>query len=137
VLTSLKREVVSAALTIAALALVAVLCTSLVRGQPYGAGMLLRTAVSTSAGLLLAALLAAWFVYRTARAVVAPATVIRVGLALTACIFAARALPEPGKLLTLGYAALLALIYLAILVLTRELRRADLQLAMTVLRRRG
>jgi hypothetical protein len=86
---------------------------------------------------LLAALLAAWFVYRTARAVVSPVTVVRVGLALTACIFAARVLPEPGKLMTLGYAALLGLIYLAILIVTRELRKSDLHLVMTVLRRKS
>lgn len=136
VLTSLKREVVSAALTIAALALVVGLCTLLVYGQPYGPGMLLRTAVSTSVGLLLAALLAAWFVYRTTRAVVSPLTVLRVLGALALCIGAAQALPEPGKLLTLGYAALLALLYLALLVLTRELRRADLALVGSVLRKR-
>jgi stage V sporulation protein B len=137
VLTSLKREVVSAVLTIAALALVGGLCTALVRGQPYGADMLLRTAASTSAGLLLATLLAAFFVYRTARAVVPPITVIRVALGLGACMLVARALPSPGKLLTLGYAALLGLIYLVVLVVSRELRRADLDLVTQVLRRKS
>ena len=61
---------------------------------------------------------------------------MRVGLALTVCIFAARALPEPGKLLTLVYAALLGVLYLLILVLTRELRRADLDLVRAVVRRK-
>jgi len=72
VLTSLKREIVSALLTMAALGLVAGLCLVLVRGQPYGSGMIVRTAISTAIGLCVATLLSAFFVLRTASAVVLP-----------------------------------------------------------------
>ncbi len=135
VLTSLKRERTSAILTLMALALVALLCVLLVRGQPFGGGMLVRTAISTAAGLGLATLLAAVYVWRTARAVVPPATLLRAGLGLGAAVLVARLLPEPGKLMTLVYCALVAAVYLAVLLLSRELRQADLDALRSIGRR--
>src|SRR5262249_31562610 len=72
VLNSLKRERGSAAITALAFGLVVASCWVFVRGQAFGTGLLLRTAASTSAGLTLATLLAAWMVKRTAGAVVPP-----------------------------------------------------------------
>lgn len=135
VLTSLKREVAGAVLTIAALALVAALCTVLVRGKPYGAAMLVSTATSTSIGLLVATLLAALLVWRTAGAVAPVRTLLRVLLALGASLGLSFVLPAPGKLMTLAYAALLPLVYLTLLVVTGELDRVDLALVRAVVRR--
>ena len=47
-----------------------------------------------------------------------------------------RLLPTPGKLMTLVYAAGVGLVYLTLLVLSRELGRADLQMIGNVLGRR-
>ena len=125
------------ALTIAALGLVAGLCFILVRGQPYDSAMLVRTAVSTSIGLAVATVIAAWFVWRTARSVVPPATLLRVGIALSLVIALGRVLPSPGKLMTIAYAAVLAGGYVVLLVLLRELGRNDLNMIRTVFKRKA
>ncbi|MBI4700975.1 MAG: lipopolysaccharide biosynthesis protein [Deltaproteobacteria bacterium] len=136
VLTSLQREGQSAALTVAALGMVVGLCFLLARGQPFGPAMLVRTAISTGAGMLAATLLAAACVKRTVGAVVAPHTLLRVGVALGAAIALGRLLPAPGKLMTLPYCAGVAALYLAALAAMRELGRADLDALRTVLPRR-
>jgi stage V sporulation protein B len=128
VLNSLKRERMSALLTAVAFSLVVVLCFTLVRGEPYGEELLVRTALATGAGLLLATLLAALAVKRTTGTVLSPVTLLRVLAATALAIAVGRFLPAPGKLLTLGYAAAVALVYLAALVASRELTRADLVL---------
>jgi len=136
VLTSLKHEVVSMVLTLAALALVVGLCFALVRGQPFGEGMLVRTAIATAAGLVTATLLTAGAVKKTAGAVVAPLTVVRVAIGLAAAIAVGRYLPAPGKLMTLVYAAVVAAVYVVVLLVTRELTKADGQVVARVLGRK-
>jgi stage V sporulation protein B len=136
VLTSIQHERISAALTLAALALVVVLCFGLVRGQPFGKGMLLRTAWATGAGLVTATLLAAGAVRKHAGAVVAPRSLVRVLVALAIAATVARLLPSPGKLMTLVYAAAVGLIYLVLLVASREVGRADVAMVKNVLGRR-
>ncbi len=136
VLTSLKRERTSALLTTVALALVGVLCFLFVRGQPYGSGLLLRTAAASGVGLLVATLLTAAQVKRTAGAVVAPKTLLRVLAALAAALGVARVLPPPSKLMTLGYAPLVAAVFLGVLVLTREVGKDDLAIVRRVLGKR-
>jgi stage V sporulation protein B len=135
VLTSLKRERMSAALTTAALALVVVLCFVLVRGQQYGPGMLVRTAIATATGLLFATVLAAHQVKKAAGGLVAPLTVVRVAAALAVAIAVARLLPAPGKLMTLVYAAVVGGVYLVVLLLTRELGKEDVAMIRRVLGR--
>ncbi len=135
VLTSLKRERLSALLTLAALGLVVALCFLLVRGQPYGTGMLVRTAIGTCCGLLLATLLTAVAVKRTAGSVAEPLTVIRVLVALAGGIAVGRLLPAPeqilaspivAKILTVGYCALVGGAYLLMLAVSGELGSDDL-----------
>ena len=82
------------------------------------------------------ALGAAWLVHRTAGAVVAPLTLLRVAGSIAAVIVIAHQLPSPGKMMTLVYAACLPVLYIAFLLITRELGREDLDLARAVLRRR-
>jgi len=134
VLTSLGRERASAACTMGALALVVALCFVRVRGQAYGPDLLMRTATSTAVGLLLATVVAAWLVHRTAGAVGSPLTLLRVAVALGLAIGLGRWLPEPGKLMTLVYAALLAVTFTAVLIITGELGRADLALLRRVVK---
>ena len=137
VLTSLKREVLSMVLTIVALTLVVGLCFALVRGQPFGEGMLIRTAIATAAGLLTATLLTAGAVRKTAGAVVSPATLLRVALGLGAAIAVGRYLPAPGKLMTLVYAGAVALVYVLVLLVTRELTKEDARVVARVLGRKS
>jgi O-antigen/teichoic acid export membrane protein len=136
VLNSLGRERASAVVTATAVALVAVLCFAEVRGEPFGAELLWRTALATSAGLFLATLGAAFLVRRAAGAVVSLVSLVRVLIALAGASLFARLLPAPGKLLTIGYAALIALVYVALLMVLRELGRADLENVKLILARR-
>lgn len=135
VLTSLGRERLSAALTVTALALVVALCAALLWQQPFGAELLMRTAIATAVGLVLATVAAAVAVKRVAGAVVAPATLVRVVVAVAVAAAAAHYLPPAGKLVTPLYAIAVGLIYAIVLIATRELGREDLKLVTRVLGR--
>ncbi len=136
VLNSLGRERQSAVVTGLAVMLVGVLCFTRVRGTPLSEELLWRTAQATTAGLLGATLIAAVLVRRAAGALAPLLTLLRTLLALGVAAGFARLAFPPGKLLTLLAAGLTPLVYLAILLLTRELGRADLQLIQAVIRRR-
>jgi len=135
-LNSLKRERASAAITTVAFGLVVSLCILYVRGQAFGPGLLLRTAVATTVGIALATLGAALLVKRSAGGVVAPMTILRVGAAMAVSIVLARYLPHLGKLATIGFSVAVALVYFVVLIATRELGAADVQTVKTVLSRR-
>ncbi len=135
VLNSLKRERQSAIVTGIAVALVVGLCFWRVRGQAFGADLLFRTAVATSAGLALATGLAAWLVFRAVGSLVALATLLRVLFALCVGIAVGRFLPYAGKVLTLAQAALVGVVYVVALVGTRELSKSDLSMVERVFRR--
>ena len=136
VLNSLGRERYSVLITGLAVALVAILCFVRVRGGELGEPLLIRTAQATTTGLFVAALGAALLVHRVAGAVVAPLTFVRVVASLAAVVVVAHQLPAPGKMMTLVYAACLPLAYIVLLLLSRELSKADLELVRAVLRRR-
>lgn len=133
VLNSLKREVASMAITAVAFGLVVALCFLRVRGTEFGAELLWRTASATTSGLALATLAAALVVYRTAGAVAPLVTLLRVLGAMAVTIAIGRYLPHPGKLMTLGYAAALGGVYVTLLLVSRELGRADLATVKAVL----
>jgi stage V sporulation protein B len=135
VLTSLGREGISAALTVAALGLVVGLCFVFVRGQPFGETLLVRTALATGVGLFAATLASAWQVRRTAHAVVAPLTLIRVLIATAIAGAALAFLPAPSKVATIAYAIGGVAIYLAVLVGSHEIGRDDLALVRRVIGR--
>jgi stage V sporulation protein B len=138
VLNSLGRERASAILTLSAVVLVAALCFAYVRGEPFGAGLLWRTALATSTGLFFATVGAAWLVRTAAGAVVSPLSLGRVVAALAGALVFARFLPAPGKVMTIAYAAAIAVVYFALLVALRELGGADLRdIKLIVARRRG
>ncbi|MCC6898798.1 MAG: lipopolysaccharide biosynthesis protein [Polyangiaceae bacterium] len=136
-LTSLKREVASMAITAVAFALVVAMCFLRVRGTPFGAELLWRTATATTSGLVLATFGAAVLLHRTAGSVAPLASVLRVVGAMSVTIVVGRFLPHPGKLMTLAYSAALAAIYVALLLISRELGKADLATVKAVIGRKA
>lgn len=137
VLSSLGRERSAALATAVAFALVVLLCFVHARGAPFGEELLYRTAVSTTAGLFVATVCAAFLVKRHAGAVVSPLTLVRVVSALSVALVVARHLPRGSKVLTLAECAAVGLVYVAVLVVSRELGKADLARIAAVVRRRA
>ena len=136
VLNSLKHERESAIVTGVAVTLVVLLCWFRVRGAAFGEDLLLYTAQATAAGLFVATLSAAYFVYRAAGAVAPPLSFVRVVVAVASAIAVGRFLPQAGKLLTPVYALIVALSYVSVLLLTRELGAGDLTTLRAVLSKR-
>jgi Na+-driven multidrug efflux pump len=135
VLNSLGRERAAMVLTAASFALIGALCWLFVRGQPFGPELLLRTALAAATGHLIAALCAAVLVKRRTGAVVHPWSLIRVLLALGFSATVGYLLPDRGKLMTIVFSLLVALLYLGLLTVLRELGRRDLELVLRVVRR--
>jgi stage V sporulation protein B len=136
VLNSLKHERESAIVTGVAVTLVVGLCYLRVRGAPFGEHLLLYTAQATAAGLFVATLSAAYFVYRAAGAVAPPLALLRVVIAVAVAVGVGRALPHAGKMVTPVYAVLVVLSYVFILLVTRELAGEDLATIRAVLSKR-
>jgi stage V sporulation protein B len=137
VLNSLGRERQSMWVTAFAVVIVAVLCFTRARGGTLSEELLWLTAQATSAGLVSATLIAALLVYRAVGALVSPWSLLRTAAALGVSALLARQLFPPGKLMTLLAAAVTPCFYLALLVLTRELGRADLDMLRKVVKRRA
>jgi stage V sporulation protein B len=135
VLNSLHRQVHSMFVTGFAVLVVAALCFGRARGATLGEELLWLTAQATSTGLLVATATAAYLVRQAAGALVSPLTLLRTLLALGVAAAAARFVVPPGKLLTLIGAAVTPVIYLGVLLLTRELGRADLDMIRRVIKR--
>lgn len=125
-LTSLHRERAAAALTAATVLLVATGCSIAVPRAAFGPDMLVRSAVATSLALATAAVAGGVLLHRAAGGFVPARTALRVGAALLAAIAVGAQLPWLGKIAVLGEAILVALVYLAVLVATREVGREDL-----------
>ncbi|MET0792820.1 MAG: oligosaccharide flippase family protein [Polyangiaceae bacterium] len=136
VLNSLKHERESAIVTGVAVTLVVGLCYLRVRGAPFGEELLLYTAEATAAGLFVATLSAAYFVYRAAGAVAPPLSLLRVLAAVAVAVGVGRILPHAGKMVTPVYAALVGLSYVLILLVTRELAGDDLSTIRAVVSKR-
>jgi len=136
VLVSLKAERQSAIITGIAFGLVATLGTLLLRGEPFGATLLLRTAIATSIGLVLATLIASHYVHCIAGGVIGVKTLMRVFLIVTVTIAAGRLWSPTGKVATVLAAAILVTMNLALLVITRELTGRDLGHVLTLFGKR-
>jgi stage V sporulation protein B len=137
VLNSLQLQRQSLIVTGLACALVTALCFGRVRGLPFGPDLLWHTALATSLALVAATLVAALLVHRSAGAVIAPASVLRVLLAIALAGAFARLAPQPSLLLTPLVAALLGGAYLVLLIALRELTGADWLALRGVLTRRA
>jgi stage V sporulation protein B len=138
VLTSLKRERLSATLTLVALASVVSLCFALLNGEPFGAKLLMKTAAATTIGMFAATAMTARAVHKEAGSVLPIASVARIAAAVAIAIGCGRALSAwapPGKIATIALAPGVALIYAALLIVTRELRRDDARFVLRVLGR--
>jgi stage V sporulation protein B len=127
VLNSLGLQRVSLVVTGLACALVVGLCVGRVRGLPFGPDLLWNTALATSTALLAATLVAGWLVRRAAGALVAPATVLRVLVALGGAVALARLLPSASPIATPAFSLLVAAAYLLVLIVLRELGSSDWQ----------
>ncbi len=135
-LSSIGREREGATVIAVAFALVVTLCFAWARGAPFGEEILRNTALSTSAGLVLAAVCAAVLVARAAGSVVPALSAVRVAASLAVAILVARHLPVAGKLVTLVECATVALLYVVALVTTRELGRTDMTVISGIVNRR-
>jgi stage V sporulation protein B len=128
VLTSIGRERTAAAVTFGAVIAVAATCFALVPAAPFGHAQLERSALATLVALVATLAVAGAIVRARTGAFVPLATAVRVGLALVACAATGAWLPRVGRLATPVVAAAIAVAYMAILVVTREVGRADLAL---------
>lgn len=136
VLTSLGHELEAAGVTLTALMTVAVSCFVLVPDAAFGHAQLVRSSEATGLGLLLALVGATVMVVRRARAFVPVLTAARVALALAACWALGFVVPHVPRMAAPALAIVVAFVYVAILVVTGELGRADLAM-MRSLRKRG
>jgi hypothetical protein len=96
-----------------------------------------QAATATSVALAITATAAGIVLHRTASGFVSAATVGRVFLALGITIGAGSQLPWLGKVFVPFEAVLVAALYVAVLVVTRELGKADLSRVLTVVKRRA
>jgi stage V sporulation protein B len=136
VLNGLKKQWHSLLITAGAFVLVVAGDALLLEGQSFGPDLLVRTSLGTSAALWLTTLITAYFVKRAAGAVVSMATVARVITAVLVCIAIGTQLPSLGKLFAPVYAVLIVGTYVAFLVLSRELGKADLEAIKAIVLRR-
>ncbi|WP_437289268.1 lipopolysaccharide biosynthesis protein [Sorangium sp. So ce406] len=125
-LTSLHRERIAAALTAATVVLVAIGCSVAVPRASFGPDMLVSSATATSLALATSAVVAGVLLHRVAGGFVTAKTALRVGLSLAAAVAVGARLPWLGKVAVLGEALLVGLVYVALLVATREVGRDDL-----------
>jgi stage V sporulation protein B len=137
VLNGLGRERASMWVTFAAFALVVGVCFLTVRGAPFSDDLLVSTALATSAGIVLATACAAYLVKKTAGALVPFRTLLRTLISVAVAVAVGRLLPLGRPLLVVPAAALVGLVYLGGLVVSRELGRADLALLSRVLKKRA
>jgi stage V sporulation protein B len=136
VLTSVGREGAAALLTAGAVVAVGGACALLVPGAAFGHDQLLRSAEASGAALTAALVVGGVLVRVTTGAFVPPATAVRAGGALAACVALGLVMPRVGRLVTPLAAMAVAGVYLLLLVVTRELGKADLAMVKGLARRK-
>lgn len=137
VLTSLGRERVSAILTGIAAVLIAGLSFAAGLTSADDAQLLFRTSLATAGALAGAAVLGAVVVYRTAGSYVSPLTALRALGTLAILSVIGLYMPYWGKLFVVPQAGAMALLAVVLLLVTREVGRADLDTVLRVVRRKG
>jgi stage V sporulation protein B len=128
VLTSVGREGLAALVTAGAVVAVGGSCWLAVPSTPFGHAQLVRTAQATAGGLAIALVVGATLVRAVVGAFVPGKTALRVGLALAVCVAIGLLSPRFGRLVTPIVAAVIAGLYLAVLVVLRELGKSDLSM---------
>ncbi len=137
VLTSLGHERRSALMTAAAAGVVAAFAWLACWSAIDPGQLLMRCAAAVALGLGISAIAGAFAVLRAARAFVPALTAIRVLLTLVVVVGAGWFMPYKGKLLVIPQAAVMALLAFVLLIVTRELGKADLAIVKRVLRRKA
>ncbi len=127
-----RRALLSVVLTLA----VAVIANAVVipRFEP-GRELLTACAAATSGAMVFGAVLSAWLLHQSTGASVPVFTVLRVVLAGAGAIVVGRFWPNAGALGTMLESCAIGLLFLLLLVITRELRRDDLRSFLAVGRR--
>lgn len=136
VMVSLGRERTAMAITAVALALLAGTCVVIIPMAPFGEAQLVATARATATALVLALVVGVIAVRRIAGAFVPLKTALRVGLCVGGAFVLGGIMPTFSKLLTPVVATGVVLAYLAALVVTGELGKADLALVASIAGRR-
>lgn len=136
VLNSLERQWVVLCLTAGGLVLVFAGNWAFVAGVPFGEQLLTRTALATSVAVVVVAVAAGFVVQRETGGGIVGKSALRVAVAVAVCVGAGNLMPSMGKVATLGAAGGLALSYVGLLVLLREVTRVDLRAVQSVVRRR-
>ncbi|HWP06836.1 MAG TPA: oligosaccharide flippase family protein [Polyangiaceae bacterium] len=137
VLNGLGYERASLLITAVAFGLVVLGCFGWVRGTPLSEALLVRTAVVTSLGIVVATLLAGIVTYRVVGSLIAPRVALRVGVAFGLALAVARTLPAGRPILALPEAALVVAVYGVVLLVTRELGKDDVRLVQRIVKRRA
>lgn len=127
-LTSLGRERETALLTLSAVVLIAGTCTLTLPQTPFGRPMLHAAAACTSLSLLVICVVGAFRLKSVAGGFVSPLTLLRVVIATGLTLFLGMELPWMGKLFVPLQAVIVAVFYMIVLTLSRELGRSDLGL---------
>jgi len=135
VLVSLGRERKAMALTAVALVLTLGATSLAASGAELGHAQLVASASATSVSLVLAALVGVFVVRHEAGSFVPAKTALRVFGTLLALSLLGRFVPPLGKPLTVVACVAAALVYVTVLVLTRELGSADVATVKGVLGR--
>jgi stage V sporulation protein B len=94
-------------------------------------------ATVTSVAMLIGAILSGWVLHRRFGAFLPLASVLRIAVATVCALAVGRALTLHGKLMALVEAALVGAAFLAVLVITRELGKRDLEAIKAVRRKRA
>jgi stage V sporulation protein B len=137
ILVSLGRERPAMLLTAAALIFLVIACAVLIPAAGFGTPQLHAAATATCSALVGALLIAIVVVRRVARAFVPWQTAVRVGGCVVGAFALGAVMPTFSKVLTPVVATGVVLAYLAALVVTRELGKADLSLVLSIAARRA
>jgi stage V sporulation protein B len=126
VLASLGRERLSAMITLGALGAVVVACGLLAAGAPFGAPQLEGTALGTTIALVGTLVVAAVAVHKVSGGFMPKSSMARVLVGLAVASAVGSLLPAShGRGLTVVLATIVAATYVLVLIVTRELTRAD------------
>lgn len=129
-----REAIISAAVT---LAVAAVGNAIVIPMCDPGREVLLAAATTTGAAMVLGACLSGWYLWQRLGAFLPLASVVRVIVAVAVAMGVGRVIPFRTPLMTLVEAAIVGLAYLATLIITRELGKADLAAIRAVRSKRG
>jgi stage V sporulation protein B len=136
ILSSLGRERASAILTASAAGIAAAACAIIVPTCAFGGAQLEATAWCMAIVLACAAIACAFVVVRVTGAFVPLGTAARVAIALGAAVAIGARIPATTRLFAPVVAIAIAAVYALLLLVSREISRADLKWVASAFRRR-